>query len=112
MRGKRHRCEDREHVDDERVGVLHERQRRCEACERADEVHDDEDPLPPVSIADDRDDRCDEGAGNHSREQDEADRGRAVGIERDDAQGDDRRPFGGVEASPRELCTAEIAIAP
>ena len=112
MRRERHGCEHREDVDDDRVRAGSERGRGADAGEGPDEVDDEQDPLAPVAITDDGDERCHERARHHAGEQDEPDGARTVGLERDDAQRDDGRPFRGVEASPRQLRPAERGVVP
>ena len=80
-------------VDDE-DGAPRARAAAARACCRADEMDDEQDPLPAVAIPHDRRDRRDERARHHPREQDEADCACSVCLERNDAQGDERGPLG------------------
>ena len=73
MRRERHCRQDREHVDDDGSLSVDESDRGAETRERADEVDDDQDPLPSIAIPDDGDERRHERARDHAREQHEAD---------------------------------------
>ena len=110
--GERHGGEHGKDVDDGDVGVDRERDRGPEAGEGPDEMDDDQDPLSAVAVADDGDERRHQRARDHASEEDEPDGARAVRLERDDAQGDERGPFSRVEAAPRELRPAKRRVLP
>ena len=112
VRREWHRGEHREDVDHERLRVEEQSQRGSEARHSPYEVGGQEDPLTRRAIASDRDEWRDERARHHPGEQHQPDGAGAVRGERDDGQGDERRPLGGVEAAPRELRPPKPRIGP
>ena len=112
VRCERHGGEHGEHVDDDDARVEGERNRGAEAGQGPDEMDDEQDPLAPVPIADDGDERRHQRARDHPGEEDETDSARTVRFERHDAQRDDRGPLRCMEASPRQLGAAKRGVLP
>ncbi len=112
VRRERHRGKHREDVDHERLRVEEQRQRGPQARHGAHEMSGQEDPLARGAIAGDRHERRDERARHHPGEQHDPDGPGAVRLERDDSQGDERRPLGGVETAPRKLRPPKPRIRP
>ncbi len=100
------------HVDDHRVGVREDADRRRADEDDASDVRQKEDALAWVAVAEHAGERRDERGRDEPGEEDEADGLLAADPVRVHGDGDEKRVLADDRRRPRELEPAEVGVAP